>query len=172
MKKKITLRKLNHKKISNKYVSWMNDYEIVKYTEQKYNKHNKQDISNFVKNKNNSINEFLYGVFVNNEFSNNIHIGNIKLGPINFIHKSAEISYFIGDKKYWNKGYISLAIENVCEIAKKKYGLKKIQASVYSINLSSIKVLRKNNFSLEGKLVSSVEFRNRRYNTHIYGLKL
>jgi RimJ/RimL family protein N-acetyltransferase len=31
--------------------------------------------------------------------------GKISLGPINFIHKYAEISYFIGEKSFWNKGY-------------------------------------------------------------------
>ena len=38
----IILKKLNLKKdISNKYQNWMNDFEVHKYTEQKYKKHNK-----------------------------------------------------------------------------------------------------------------------------------
>ena len=48
--KKITIRKLNLKKdISKKYRSWMNDYEVHKYTEQKYTKHSLANIRKFVK---------------------------------------------------------------------------------------------------------------------------
>ena len=116
----IILKKLNLKKdISNKYQNWMNDFEVHKYTEQKYIKHSLADIRNFVREKNKSKNEFLYGIFLKKN-NLNIHIGNIKLGPINFIHKYAEISYFIGEKELWGKGYTTLAIKEIIKIAKKK----------------------------------------------------
>ena len=117
---KIILRKLNLKSdISNKYKSWMNDFEVHKYTEQKYTKHSLANIRKFVQEKNNSKNEFLYGIFLINKKSK-IHIGNIKLGPINHKNKSAEISYFIGEKKLWGKGYTTLAIGEIIKKAKKK----------------------------------------------------
>ena len=112
----IFLRKLNPKKdISNDYLKWMNDFEVNKYTEQKYKKHKIKDIKKFVNEKNKSNNEFLYGIFFKKK-----HIGNIKLGPINFIHKSAEISYFIGEKELWGKGYATKAIKLIIKIAKRK----------------------------------------------------
>ena len=47
---KITLRKLNlTKDISNKYLRWMNDLEVHKYTKQKYTKHSLITIRKFVK---------------------------------------------------------------------------------------------------------------------------
>ena len=50
--KSLILKKLNIKKdISKKYLSWMNDQEVHKYTEQKYKKHSFLDIRNFVKKK-------------------------------------------------------------------------------------------------------------------------
>ena len=51
----IILKKLNLKKdISNKYQNWMNDFEVHKYTEQKYKKHSLRDIRNFVREMNRS----------------------------------------------------------------------------------------------------------------------
>ena len=51
----ITLRKLNLKKdISKKYLNWMNDLEVHKYTEQKYAKHSLINIRKFVREKNKS----------------------------------------------------------------------------------------------------------------------
>ena len=36
------------------------------------------------------------------------------------IHKTAEISYFIGEKNLWGKGYMAKAIHEIIKIAKKK----------------------------------------------------
>ena len=118
-KKKVELRKLNlTKDISKKYLKWMSDLEIHKYTEQKYTKHSLVKIRKFVEEMNKSKNEFLYGIFLKRN-NVNTHIGNIKLGPINFIHKTAELSYFIGEKDLWGKGYANLAIKEIIKIAKK-----------------------------------------------------
>lgn len=104
MSSQIILKKLNlTKNINKKYMSWMNDYDVFKYTMQKNKKHSLNDIREFVKEKNSSKNEFLYGIFFKKKKNYTKHIGNIKLGPINFEHNSADISYFIGEKNLWGK---------------------------------------------------------------------
>ena len=164
----IILKKLNLKKnISNKYQNWMNDFEVHKYTEQKYIKHSLADIRNFVREKNKSKNEFLYGIFLKKN-NLNIHIGNIKLGPINFIHKYAEISYFIGEKELWGKGYTTLAIKEIIKIAKKK-GIKKLKAGLYEMNIGSKKVLMKNGFKIEGKFKSEIIYKGKRFISYWFG---
>ena len=103
MAKLIKLKKLNLKdNINNKYRKWMNDSEVQRFTEQKYKKHSLKDIRNFVKEKNNSKDEFLYGIFLKENFEN-LHIGNIKIGPINWVYRTADISYFIGEKNCGEK---------------------------------------------------------------------
>ncbi len=165
---KIILKKLNLKKdITKKYQNWMNNFEVHKYTEQRYIKHSLIDIKNFVREKNKSKKEFLFGIFLRKK-NTNLHIGNIKLGPINLVHKSAEISYFIGEKELWGKGYATLAIKEITKIAKKK-GLKKIKAGLYEMNIGSKKVLQKNNFELEGKLKSEIVYKGKRYNSYLFG---
>ena len=165
---KIILRKLNLKKdISRKYQNWMNDPEVHKYTEQKYNKHSLINIRKFVREKNKSKNEFLYGIFLKRN-NLNAHIGNIKLGPIKFIHRTADISYFIGEKELWGKGYTTLAIKEIIKIAK-KMGLKKLKAGLYEMNIGSKKVLEKNNFKLEGKFKSEIVYKGKRYNSYWFG---
>ena len=166
--KKIILRKLNLKSdITKKYQSWMNDFEVHKYTEQKYFKHSLAKIRKFVREKNNSKNEFLYGIFLKKNDSI-VHIGNIKIGPVNFIHKNAELSYFIGEKQLWGKGYASLAIIEAVKIAK-KMGIKKLKAGCYEKNIGSRKVLEKNKFKLEGKLKSEYVFMKKRTSQYLFG---
>ena len=164
----IILKKLNLKKdISKKYQNWLNDFEVQRYTEQKYKKHSLADIRNFVRKKNKSKNEFLYGIFLKKN-NLNIHIGNIKLGPINLIHKYAAISYFIGEKELWGKGYTTLAIKEIIKIAKKK-GIKKLKAGLYEMNIGSKKVLIKNGFKIEGKFKSEIIYKGKRFNVYWFG---
>lgn len=166
--KSIIIKKLNLKSdITKKYQDWMNDLEVTKFTEQKYKKHTLKDIKNFVREKNNSKNEFLYGIFVKiNNFDT--HVGNIKLGPIQWKHKTADISYLLGEKEMWGKGYVTSAIREIIKIAKKKK-IKKLKASAYEMNIGSKKVLIKNGFKVEGRLKSAVIFKKKRYASYIFG---
>lgn len=165
---KIILKRLNlNKDISKKYQNWMNSPEIQQYTEQKNTKHSLTDIKKFVKEKNKSKNEFLYGIFLKKNNSNT-HIGNIKLGPISIVHKNANISYFIGEKRLWNKGYTTLAIKEIINIAKKK-GVKKLKAGLYEMNLGSKKVLLKNGFKIEGIFKSEIIYKKKRFDSYWFG---
>jgi ribosomal-protein-alanine N-acetyltransferase len=110
---------------------------------------------------------FLYGIFINKNNSN-IHIGNIKLGPINYIHKTGQISYFIGERELWGNGYTTLAIKEIIKIAK-KMGLKKLKAGLHEMNIGSKKVLEKNNFKIEGKMKSEVIYKSKRYDSYLFG---
>ena len=121
-KYKISLKLIKLSNITKSYAKWMNDYEVVKYTEQKFKKHTTADIKKFVKEKINSSTDFLYGIFIFDK--RKTHIGNLKIGPINKIHQTAEISYFIGEKRYWKAGIGSQAVKKAIEISKKKYKLK------------------------------------------------
>ena len=145
----IYLRRLHPTKdVGIKYQKWMNDTEVQKYTEQKHKRHSLKDIKNFIIKKNKSKNELLFGIFLKKKKS---HIGNIKLGPINFTHKHAEISYFIGEKKLWGKGYTTKAI-------------KEIISSIINIcsiyNLSLEKALNENNI----EFINRISYMERKLN--------
>jgi ribosomal-protein-alanine N-acetyltransferase len=147
--KLIFLKKLNiDNDVGNRYLHWMNDKEVFKFTEQKNKQHSLEDIKKFVKEKNKSNNEFLYGIFLKKKNSKK-HIGNIKIGPINFRYKSADLSYFIGEKNLWGKGYTVLAIQEIIKIAEKKK-LKKLRALAHIDNIGSQIVLIKNGFKKKG----------------------
>ena len=162
------LKKLDPKKdITKKYQKWMNDPEVQKYTEQRYKKHSLKDIKKFVREKNRSKTEFLFGIFLKKKKILN-HIGNIKLGPIKFIHQTAEISYFLGEKDLWGKGYTTIAIKKIINIARKKK-LKKLKAGFHEMNKGSKKVLEKNGFMLEGKFKSELLYKKKRYLNYLYG---
>ena len=166
-KSNLILKELTPRMVSKEYVNWMNNYEITKYTEQKYTKHTMASIKKFVAEKKKSKDEFLYGIYYkkNNKY---IHYGTIKMGPINFKHKYADISYIIGNKKNMNLGIATKSIKQILIIAKKKFKLKKILAGCYSNNISSYKTLIKNKFKKEGRLIKMYVFGKKRIDRLVY----
>lgn len=164
LKGKIILKKISSKNISLDYIKWMNDPEVVQFTEQKYKKHTRKNIGFFLKKTNKDNFSEIYGVFCEK-----ILIGTIKIGNINNIHKTAEISYIIGNKKFWNKGIATIVVKKICDYIFSKLKLKKIIAGTYSVAKSSQKILIKNGFKLEGVLKKQIFFKNKRIDLHFYG---
>ena len=161
---KIHLRTIVVEDVSENYVNWLNDYEVTKYTEQKYFKHTLESVANFVNQKYHSNNDLLFGIFLENS-----HIGNIKLGNINLHHMSSEISYFIGNKNFWGKGIASKCVRCVVEYAIKELDLKKINAGYYEGNEGSAKVLEKCGFVVEGIRHSNQIFNGERISAFLLG---
>ena len=155
----IKLKTLLPNETSNKYVKWLNDYEVVKYTEQKYETHSFGKVSTFVEKKYVSPDEMLFGIYYLNE-----HVGNVKLGPINWLHLVAELSFFIGQKKVWGLGIASGAISRAVTYAFETLHLYKVNASYYEANVGSAKTLQKCGFVVEGQRINDLLFEDRRMN--------
>ena len=60
----IFLKKLDINDYSINYLNWMNDKKVVEFTEQRYSKHTKKDILDFIKSKKNSKKEIVFGIFL------------------------------------------------------------------------------------------------------------
>ena len=165
---KFQLKSLTVKDITSAYIHWLNDEEIMQHTEQKFRTTTLQDASDYVTLMAQSKTDLFYGLFYDGT-----HIGSIKLGKINLNHKTADLSYIIGDKSFWGKGIASKMITKVVSLAFERLDLEKIVAGVYATNLASIRVLEKSRFVCEGKQRDQFIFRGQRIDGLIYGrLKL
>jgi len=149
----LVLCALKESVVSEVYLSWMMDYEVIKFTEQRHNIPDINTIREYVVKKYKSECDLLMGIY-----SNKKHIGNVKLGDMDFNNLTATVSYIIGNKSYWNKGIGTKVIGMVVEIAFKKLKIEKILAGVYVDNLGSIKVLENNGFIKDAVLTQSVTF--------------
>lgn len=160
----ISLQPLRVEDITQNYVDWMNDGEIIQFTEQRFAQTTQEDTKNFISDMATNPHSFYLGIFVSRQ-----HIGSIKLGRINLHHKTADISYVIGNKKYWGKGVASSAIKVMTEIGFTQLGLEKITAGVYATNTGSIRVLEKNGFICEGRTRLQFIVNGQRVDGLIYG---
>ncbi len=80
-----------------------------------------------------------------------VHIGDLKLGPIDWIHRHAVLGMLIGDKSYWGQGYGSEAAGLAAEFAFQRLHLHKLIVFCYSVNVGGIKSPQKAGFSIEGR---------------------
>ncbi len=144
--KNIFLKDLKEVDVTQDYVDWMNDPEVVQYTESRFGSHTMDSTRAFVKRMSESLDTILFGIFSKKDES---HIGNIKIGPINPHHLTADIGLIVGRKSFWGQSVGSNAISLVRDYAFSELQLAKITAGCYACNLGSARAFLKVGFSQE-----------------------
>ncbi len=147
--KRIYLRELTVADVGDQYVQWLADPEVNQYLETRFSEQTPEMIADFVQSKEQSENEFLYGMFLTDS---DTHIGNIKIGPVNPYHSYAQVSLFIGDKAAWGKGFATEAIDLIVDHGFNTMKLDKLEAGCYEENIGSKRAFEKCGFLVEGML--------------------
>jgi len=143
--KKIYLNSFSKKDINKKYISWLNDQEVVKYSRQRFIKHTQQSCLKF------------YNSVINN---NNIFIKINLISSKNFIgtmtyifnDDAADLGILIGDKNYWNQklGFEAWNLSINYLSAFKK--IKKITAGCISENFAMKNIFIKSEMKYSHKI--------------------
>lgn len=169
--KNVFIRPINIEDVNQKYLNWLNDKDVNFYLETRHKKQNIKSINEYVLNAIKNRNIYMFAICLNNSL---IHIGNIKLGPVNEYHNTADISYFLGDKKFWGRGLASEAVKLITSFAFNDLGLDKCNAGVYESNIASSKVLEKAGYTREGCIKSAFKINNldteKRENHILFGI--
>ncbi len=142
----IQLRTIEPSDCTQEYLGWLQDARVNRFLETRWEKQSIPKIQEFVENVRGSEHSCLFAIIA---FPGGKHIGNIKIGPIHPHYPHADISYFIGDRSSWGKGYATEAIKLVTEWAFSELGLHKVQAGVFDENIGSIRALQKAGFVQE-----------------------
>lgn len=137
----------------------INDKDIYMYTLRIPYPYTIKDAKNWIgrciklsKNKNRTTENF--AIIINDEVVGGIGLDNID-------NYKAEIGYWLA-RKLWNRGVITEVIKIMTNFGFRKLKLKRIYAHVVSKNKSSIRVLEKNGYGLEGTMKKH-HFRNGKF---------
>ena len=160
----LELREFQPSDVTGDYVAWMNDAEVVRYTEQKFRRHTIASVTGFARRMMESEDYCLVGIFHEGR-----HVGNVGIGPIDWNHRHGEIGYIIGRKEYWNKGVATAAVGAVSDFALEELGLGKVFARCIDGNAASLKVLEKAGFAIEGRLCRHVVLDGERADEFVLG---
>lgn len=144
---RIYLEILDPEHLSEDYLSWMNDPAVLHFLANPNATHTASDLKDFVRQMNQSIDNYLFGVCLK---ETGRHIGNIKIGNIHPVHKHADVGLIIGDKALWGKGLATEAIRLVVNYAFDILKLHKLFAGILEHNKGSLKAFLKAGFKEAG----------------------
>lgn len=164
MKNQIKLINFNKTYITDKYISWLNDKNLMQYSEQRHHKHNKKTCLNYLKNFKSGGNLFFAIIDVNN----NEHVGNLSI-VIDKYNKLGYINILIGKP---SKGYGVNTLITAIQLVKKKYNLRKLICGTMSNNLRMKNLLKKLKFKFYYSIKDYYLYKRREIDLDFYYIKL
>jgi RimJ/RimL family protein N-acetyltransferase len=139
--KQIYLKKLSVKNASEKYASWLNDKEVNKFLQTRET--TVSELKKYIKKHLDDPNSLFLGIFDKN---NDVHIGNVKLEPIDWQRGRAIFGILVGDKNYWGKGVGTEVTRLVVDYGFNKLGLFEMELGVVANNVRAVHVYEKVGF--------------------------
>ena len=99
---RIYLRVLEESDITEEYMTWINDPEVTRYLGTGVYPATVDNMKKWLEKFQDSTTDLAFAI---TDKETDLHIGNITLHSISWIHRTAEIGILIGQKDYWGNGY-------------------------------------------------------------------
>jgi RimJ/RimL family protein N-acetyltransferase len=131
--KKIYLRGLERLDLEGEYFDWLNDREVTKFLNSGGFPNTAEKMEEYYRNIVLSADNAMFAII---DKESDGHIGNIKLGPINWLMRIAPLGIMIGNKECWGKGYGTEAIRLVLGYAFNRLNLHKVITGIVAIHQS------------------------------------
>jgi RimJ/RimL family protein N-acetyltransferase len=160
--KRLTIVPFNEKHLNEKYVAWLNDKELMRYSEQRHREHNIEECRSYLKSFDGTPNYF-WAIEENEQGFG--HIGNITA----FVDENngvVDVGIMIGAREAHGRRYGIEAWMAVCDYLFKNLPIRKLTAGTMSINIPMLKIMkragmiddgiRKKHFLSEGKEVDII----------------
>ena len=163
---KIYLRPIDIEDVNESYLNWINDGDIIDNLATVFPT-SKEDLANFVTSILKNPNFVFFAIVVK---ESNKHIGNVKLGPIDWISRTTNFGLMLGDKSSWGKGYAQEAFSLILKLAFDKLNLHKVWDMAVITNTASIKANQKVGFKIEAELEKHVYKNGEYHNVAILSL--
>ncbi len=167
MGERIYLREVRLADVNEQYHRWLNDPEVTRYLEIRYVPHSRENIGKYVEAMDGKDDEIFLAICLK---KNGRHVGNIKLGPINRIHRFADVSLLIGEKSVWGRGIGTEAIRLLARFAFDVLNLHKLRSGCYADNKGSARAFLKAGFVEEGVLRKQWHVAGRYQDEIVFGL--
>lgn len=144
----IYLRPLERGDLNQRYLNWLNDPEVNLYLETSIFPTTLDDLEKFYGEVTGSRTQVIFAVV---DKKSSEHIGNVKLGPISWVHRRASFGILIGDKKFWGQGVGLEATRLTVEYGFYRLNLRRIDLGVFAEHQSAVHCYEKVGFKIEGR---------------------
>jgi ribosomal-protein-alanine N-acetyltransferase len=161
---RVYLRPLEREDLNVTYLGWLNDPEVTRYLETGVFPSTMRDLENFYSRVTSSSGDVILAVI---DRKTDKHIGNVKLGPINWVDRRALFGILIGDKKFWGKGFGEEATRLTVEYGFDRLNLNRIGLAVFEEHKGAVRCYEKVGFKVEGRFREEV-FREGKYKDRLW----
>jgi len=134
----------NH--LTEKYVSWLNDPLVVRFSEQRHFKHTLQSCREYYSSQKSSADYFLAIEHEDIRFG---HIGNIGVA-VDRYNKAADLRIIIGDKRVWRMGIGKRAWTAVMKNLLEVLGFRIVTAGTMEVNEPMIGLMKSSGMHIHG----------------------
>jgi [ribosomal protein S5]-alanine N-acetyltransferase len=146
---RVRLRPLEPGDLNDRYLGWLNDPEVTRFTETGIFPASARDLENYYRSISSSKNDVMLAVV---EKESGRHVGNVKLGPISWVHRSAIFGIMIGEKDAWGKGVGGEATRLIVEYGFERLNLHRIDLGVFADHEAAVRCYEKAGFKVEGRM--------------------
>jgi ribosomal-protein-alanine N-acetyltransferase len=140
-----------------RYVSWLNDPEVVRYSEQRHRTHTLDSCRAYFESFRGSPHEFLAIEASVPELG---HIGNIGVA-VDVPNATGDVSIIVGEKRAWGTGLASKAWCAVVEALLQPGRLRKVTAGTMEVNLPMLRLMARSGMTIEGRKEGQFLFEGR-----------
>ena len=132
------LRSFRKSDISDTYVSWLNDVEVVKYSNQRFLNHTIESCQRYLDSFSDTDNIYMA---IEDKVTKRL-CGSIT-AYIQTNHGTADIGLLIGNKKFWGKGIGSEAWTLMMEFLFKQCNVRKVTGGTLKVNTGMVRIMKK-----------------------------
>jgi ribosomal-protein-alanine N-acetyltransferase len=150
---RVCLRPLAREDLNTRYLAWLNDPEVTRYMETGTFPTTARDLEKFYDEVTGTRDQVILAVA---DKKSGQHIGNVKLGPIHWVHRCATFGIMIGDKKFWGRGAGFDATRLMVEYGFERLNLRRIELGVFAEHDAAVRCYEKVGFKVEGRMRESL----------------
>ena len=150
---KIYLRPLEPEDLNREYLGWLNNPKVTCFLESGIFPQTQKELEKYIKQATHSPDQLILAIV---DKKSSQHIGNVKLGPINWIHRWGTLGLLIGNQQQWGRGVGREATRLMLGYAFSRLNLNRIDLGVYADHKRAIRLYRTIGFRIEGRFRKDV----------------
>ena len=139
----------SEKYLTPRYVGWLNDPVVVRYSEQRHRKHTLESCRQYWQSFIDSPHIFWAVTAVDPSLG---HIGNMN-AHIDAVNSTADVGILIGERTIWGNGYGLEAWVAVCHYLLRDVGIRKVTAGTIAANKGMIRIMEKAGMVADGRRI-------------------
>ena len=145
----ILLKPFSKEFMSQDYLSWMNNAETTKFIQKAKNNTSMDELYSFANEMINSQTDYFFAIILK---KNLLHIGNVRLGPIDFNLMSSNFGIMIGNKDFRGCGVGAEVLELIKDFSFKHLQLEKLIFPAVEAYTAAMRLYEKAGFTLNNKV--------------------